>query len=130
MTVQARLCAATGLVALTVVAVACGSPVVEQAAAELAGSGPSAIVVAEAIAFEPTSLSMPAGVPLRLELRNADDGVPHDIVVRAGAEDIAKSEIVVGVAMTDVRFGPLAPGSYEYVCDVHPNMTGTLTITP
>jgi plastocyanin len=32
-----------------------------------------------------------------------------------------------GVATQDFTVGPLAAGSYPFVCSVHPNMTGTLT---
>jgi plastocyanin len=90
----------------------------------------TAAVVARNLAFEPTTLAMTAGTQLRLVLENDDAGVPHNVVVRGDGEDIAKSEIVTGVARVELSFGPLAAGRYEYVCEVHPNMTGTLTITP
>ena len=37
---------------------------------------------------------------------------------------------MTGPATTEVRFGPLVPGSYQFMCTVHPNMLGTLTVTP
>ena len=37
---------------------------------------------------------------------------------------------MTGPATTEVRFGPLAPGDYQFMCTVHPNMLGTLTVTP
>lgn len=90
----------------------------------------TATIVARNIAFEPTALAMTSGTPLRIVLENDDAGVPHNVVVRGGGEDIAKSEIVTGVARTELSFGPLPAGSYTFLCEVHPNMTGTLTIGP
>ena len=107
----------------------CGQ-VVDQAAAELAGSRPSVTVLARDLAFQPATLTLPEGVPLRIELRNLDAGVPHDLLIHQVDWQIAKTEIVTGVAATSVDFGPLAAATYVYSCEVHPNMTGTLTITP
>ena len=90
----------------------------------------TATVVARNLEFETTALAMTAGTPLRIVLENDDAGVPHNVLVRGGGEDIAKSEIVTGVARTELSFGPLPAGSYTFLCEVHPNMTGTLTISP
>ena len=90
----------------------------------------AATIIARNIAFEPTAVAMQAGVPLRIVLQNEDASVPHDILVRRGGQDIAKTEIITGVARAEVSFGPLAAGEYEFLCQVHPNMTGTITIAP
>ena len=37
---------------------------------------------------------------------------------------------MTGPATTEVRFGPLPPATYQFMCTVHPNMLGTLTVTP
>jgi plastocyanin len=29
-----------------------------------------------------------------------------------------------------VRFGPLSAARYQFACDVHPSMIGTLVVTP
>jgi plastocyanin len=63
-------------------------------------------------------------------LDNRDAGVPHDIKVFQGGTTIGQSPAVTGPATTEVRIGPLAPGSYQFMCTVHPNMLGTLTVTP
>jgi len=34
---------------------------------------------------------------------------------------------VTGPTTKDYAVGPLAAGTYTFVCTVHPNMTGTLT---
>lgn len=92
-------------------------------------SGAEATVRAVNIQFETTAIELPAGQPLRLVLDNQDAGVPHDVSIRQGGQELARSAIVSGPAMTEVRFGPLEPGSYQFACTVHPAMTGTLTIT-
>ena len=86
-------------------------------------------ITARNVEFEPTSVAMEAGVPLRLVLQNDDAGVPHNILVRGGGTDIGKTEIVTGIARTELSFGPLPPGEYEFTCEIHPNMAGTITIT-
>jgi len=39
-----------------------------------------------------------------------------------------KSDIITGPGTQSLSIGPLAPGAYGFVCDVHPNMTGTITV--
>jgi plastocyanin len=93
-------------------------------------SGSGITVQAVGIQFEPREIQLPAGQPLRIVLDNRDAGVPHDIGIRQDGRDLGTSAIVTGPAMTEVRFGPLEPGTYQYVCTVHPSMMGTLTIVP
>jgi plastocyanin len=92
-------------------------------------SGPEVTVGAVGLQYESTAIQLPAGRPLRIVLDNRDAGVPHDISIRKDGQELATSAIVTGPAMTEVRFGPLEPGEYQFVCTVHPAMTGTLTIT-
>jgi plastocyanin len=92
--------------------------------------GQTASVTAINIAFDPVELALPAGGPLRILLDNQDSGVPHNVKVFLGDREIAKSPIVTGPATTEVRFGPLPPASYQFICEVHPNMLGTIVVTP
>jgi plastocyanin len=93
-------------------------------------SGQSITVVATGLQFQPTQMSLPAGQPLRIVLDNQDAGVPHNIRVFSSDTEIAKSPTITGTGQTEVRFGPLAAGTYQFACEVHPSMMGTLTITP
>jgi len=97
---------------------------------EASFDGAQATVRAVNVAFDQSEISLPAGTPLRIILDNQDSGVPHDIRVLDGDRELVTSATVSGPGQTEVRFGPLAPGSYRFVCTVHPNMTGTLTVTP
>jgi plastocyanin len=121
-----RIMTAVLVLGLAYAAAACSS----DAPVQVPFVGTSATVTAANLAFAPGTVSLPAGGPLRIVLDNRDASVPHNLKVTQGGREIAKSSIVSGPAQAEVRFGPLEPGSYQFVCDVHPNMTGTLTITP
>jgi plastocyanin len=111
----------------TIPPLASGPPAVEPT--PVGGSqAPGALIVALDIQFDPVELAVPAGELLTITLDNRDQGVPHDIVVRdANGSDIAASAIITGPAQVQLAVGPLEPGSYPFVCTVHPNMTGTIT---
>ena len=80
------------------------------------------------IAFEQASLSVPAGVPFKLEFDNKDAGVPHNVEIKdSGGASIFKGEIFPGVEKRTYDVPALTAGAYTFHCTVHPNMTGTLT---
>lgn len=93
-------------------------------------AGASVTLRAVAIAWEPTSLELPAGTPLRIVLQNDDEGIPHNVRVFQGEQTFGTSPTVNGIATTEVRFGPLSAARYQFICDLHPNMIGTLVVTP
>lgn len=88
-------------------------------------------IVAEGIAWNKTQLSAIANEPLTLTLDNRDEGTLHNIHFTAGAEpggeDVASTELEAGLVVQTLNFGPLDPGEYYYLCDVHPSMEGVLT---
>ena len=55
--------------------------------------------------------------------------MPHNIEIKdaAGAE-VFKGDIIDGGKEINYAVPALAAGSYPFVCTVHPNMTGTLTV--
>lgn len=83
------------------------------------------------ITFDKTSLTAPAGAAT-ITFTNADNGVSHNFHLYKGSDDTGTS-----LGMTDIKAGPdtqqlkvtLTPGTYFYMCDVHPQMTGTITVT-
>jgi plastocyanin len=90
-----------------------------------AGSGPT--VVAKDIAFDPTSLTIPADTATQITFDN-QEAVPHNIAIKdAAGATVFKGEIVTQTKVT-YNVDPLAAGSYTFWCEVHPNMTGTLTV--
>ena len=56
--------------------------------------------------------------------------MPHNIEIKdASGAIVFKGDIITGPAETQLRRpGPRRPGTYTFVCTVHPNMTGTLTV--
>jgi plastocyanin len=97
-----------------------------------AGSGAAgAPVVVEALnlEFKTPEVNSPASVPFQIEFRNGDAGTPHNVDIKdASGNEVFKGDIVTGVIVATYNVPALAPGTYPFVCDVHPNMTGTLKV--
>jgi plastocyanin len=86
-------------------------------------------IVAQAIAFTTTEVNGPAGKPFTIAFENQDQGVPHDIAIRkADGSEAFRGEIFNGVATKVYQVPELPAGQYPFVCTVHSNMTGTLTL--
>jgi mono/diheme cytochrome c family protein/plastocyanin len=88
-------------------------------------------IVAQNIAWDKTLINALAGVPLTVIVDNRDNGIPHNIHFHKGSDasgdSIAQTEIEPGPVTQTLNFGPLEPGDYYYLCDVHPQMNGILT---
>ena len=81
------------------------------------------------IAFEQSDVSAPADAPFVIHFDNKDASVPHDIAIKdASGTQVFKGDVVTGPAATDYNVPALAAGTYQFVCTIHPNMTGTLTV--
>jgi plastocyanin len=118
------------LLAFVVLPVAACTEAARQDAVQAVVPATIRTITARNVEFEPTTVAMEAGVPLRVILQNDDAGLPHNILVRGGGTDIGKTEIVTGIARAELSFGPLPPGEYEFLCEIHPNMAGTITVAP
>jgi plastocyanin len=92
------------------------------------GGGTTVTIVAQNIQFTTPSVTAPS-TGFTLAFDNEDAGTPHDVQLKdASGKQIAETEIFPGVATKTVEVGPLPPGDYPFVCTVHSNMTGTLTV--
>jgi plastocyanin len=89
------------------------------AATAPAESGNGATVAIQDFTFAASSAAPAAPVTVA----NAD-GVPHTVTATSGGFD---SGDVPGGA-TGTFQAPGAPGTYEFFCQIHPGMTGTLTV--
>ena len=86
-------------------------------------------ISAQNIEFGTDQLQAPAGQAFVLEFDNNDPGVPHNVEIKdATGASIFKGQIITGPAKAAYQVPALAAGTYMFVCDVHPTMTGTLTI--
>jgi plastocyanin len=88
---------------------------------------------ANQLAFEPAVLEAPPSTQVTVVYLN-DSSVLHNIHFFAGpdrdAPSLAQTELVTGPgAEESVTFTtPDEPGDFFFVCDVHPEMTGTLRV--
>jgi plastocyanin len=86
-----------------------------------AASGPEAtVVLARDFMFAPVSLTVPAGSTVTWTNKDEE---PHTVVsdtglFRSGAMDTNES--------FSYRFDK--PGTYHYLCSIHPRMTGTIIV--
>ncbi len=82
------------------------------------GEGPS-------LEFEPTSVSAPPNTPVALTFTNQST-LPHNLTFQN--EITAKTaDIGEGVSET-LNFTTPGPGSYQFVCTIHPGMDGELAV--
>jgi plastocyanin len=81
--------------------------------------------------FDPTCLVGPADEKFTITYHQDDATTGHniDFMESPGGKEIAKTEVMVGPQDEPVPIPALAPGSYYFQCDVHPDqMNGTLEI--
>jgi plastocyanin len=110
---------------------ASGVPAVSPSAIPPSSAAPAADVTVKAsgTAFTTPDISGPAGKGFTLAFDNEDQGIPHNVNIKnPDGSDAFKGEIFSGVATKIYQVPALPAGSYPFVCDVHPSMTGTLTV--
>lgn len=91
-----------------------------------AEAGTVAIVAAD-LAWDTDCLEAPAGRPVTIVVDNRDEGVNHNIHLR-DAPGKPKTQLEAGPVTQSLEVD-LPAGAYEYICDIHPNMLGTLRVT-
>jgi len=93
-------------------------------------AGLAVAVTAQGIAFQQADLKIPAGKPFTMNFTNKDSGVPHNVAIlkeKGSSEALFREAIVTGPATVAWKAKPIPAGSYYFQCDVHPNMSGTVT---
>jgi cytochrome c oxidase subunit 2 len=100
-------------------------------AASGAPAGETLVLVAKNTSFDKKELRVPAGQPFSIELDNQDPGILHNVEVKdpAGTQ-VFLGDFVTGPDKRTYPVPPLQPGTYTFLCTVHPipAMTGTLTV--
>ena len=90
-------------------------------------------IVAEGVKCLAASVEAPADVPFAMTFENRGAGIPHNVAIHVGGPgcvgaELWKGAIFPGIATQTYNVPALAAGSYVFVCTVHPNMIGTLTV--
>jgi len=121
--------AGLALLLALVVSACSGAAGGSQAAVSIDPNAPS--LIAHGLMFDKDQLDVPSGQAFELILNN-DDGVPHNIAIYA---DEAHTQVIfrgdlesTGIHVYDVP--ALAPGTYYFQCDVHPQMHGIVVAGP
>lgn len=82
-------------------------------------------VVARDLAWDVREVTVPVGQEVTVTVDNADDGVNHNLHVKVTGDP--RTALEAGPVEQTLRFTAKAPGTYEFVCDIHPAMAGTIT---
>jgi plastocyanin len=94
--------------------------------------GTTTTVTASGLAFDTSTITLPANKATTITFDNQDPSVPHDIAIfpdSSATNPLFTGDIVTGVASVDYHIPALKPGSYYFHCDVHPTtMFGTVTV--
>jgi len=110
------LVALAGLLALTLSA--CGSGEAAETPPAAAGNGGPTVTIKD-MAYTPATLTVPAGTTVTWVWR--DGAIAHDV-----KGDGFQSKVQSAGTFSH-RFDQ--PGSYDYLCTLHPNMTGTIEVS-
>ena len=108
-----------------------GGPAGSPAASAAAGASVALQLTAAGIAYDKTDLAAPADTPFQIVFTNNDAGIPHNVSIRQGSAtgpEVFKGEIFSGTGTRTYAVPALPAGTYAFVCSVHPNMVGTLTV--
>ena len=110
-----------GIAALCLLVAGCGGGGSSSAAAPL---GPDDVLVAN-FSFSPQTLTVKAGTTVTWRFDQPSS--PHN-VVSLTTPTVFNSGTPKGTGTFSFTF--TTPGTYPYLCQVHPSMTGTIVVTP
>jgi plastocyanin len=86
------------------------------------------VLVARNTQWDKTDIQVPSGRDVVFVVENQDKGIAHNLHIKdIPGEPRTKLEKGPVYQTLKVRFDQ--PGKYKFVCDLHPNMTGTITAT-
>ena len=83
--------------------------------------------------YDKKELTVAAGTAFVIEFTNSDDGQSHDVDIRSDPgtlPPLQDTQPITGPAEATYQYTALEPGTYTFICSVHPieQMTGTLTV--
>ena len=121
------------LVVLGIGAVAAGAYAMQQGPhylKEEAANRPKIELSARDLAFDKKALQIsPSGA--LIDFQNADTQ-PHNFAIYPSEDELDsplfKGSIIPAGGKTEYEVGPIEPGEYYFHCDVHPTMSGDVTV--
>lgn len=117
------------LLSVALAAAACNVTAVVVEPASQGPVDPNAVkIVASGLQFTTKDVAAPAGKSFPLVFES-QTGIPHNIAIsRDGAEPVFRSDVFSGPGTRTYQIDALSAGTYAFKCDVHPVMTGSLTV--
>ncbi len=86
-------------------------------------------LTAQGTKFDKDAISAPADQDFQIKFTNNDAGVPHNVAIKDSSGTVVfTGEIFEGVDSRSYSVKALAAGTYQFICQVHTNMVGTLTV--
>ena len=112
-----------GAVAAAVLA-ACG----DDAGAKPGSTGEEPVsaftIVADNMQWDRDRVVVRAGQEVTATIENRDKGIPHNLHIESPGDP--RTELEDGIVTQTLVFTIDEPGEHRFVCDAHPNMTGTI----
>ncbi len=126
------------ILALAFVVAACSGNDDSSPAASGGTSGGATVTVengnvdlsADNLEFSASVIEAPAGEEFTITFTNLESQ-PHNVAVdvEEGGDEIVTGEVITGPdAETTITVPALEPGEYYFMCDVHPEMNGTIVV--
>ena len=101
-------------------------------AAEEAAAEGGLTIGAENVQFTVEEIELPAGEEATLEFTNADtSSVSHNVSIykdEGATKALFQGEVIPGGESISYEIPPQKKGEYHFQCDVHPGMSGTVTV--
>ncbi len=81
-------------------------------------------IVAENLRWDVDRVVVPVGVDVTATIENRDRGVLHNLHIQSPGDPM--TELEDGIVTQMLTFMIVDPGEYEFLCDAHPFMSGTI----
>ena len=98
--------------------------------APVSATGPTFEVATDAgtaLKFDPAAFDAPANTKIQINFTNKAQGLPHNMTFQSGVAAKTADQISPGQTAS-LSFTTPAPGSYKFVCTIHPGMEGTMNV--
>ena len=109
------------------------SPSASATATAAGGNAVTIDLTAQNVAFDKSTITVPAGAQVTINFNNQDNGIPHNFAVytdSSASQSIFVGQTITGPDTTTYTFtAPSTAGTYFFRCDVHPTqMTGQFIV--